>query len=70
MKKEKYCFIYILASKRNGTLNIGVTNRLMKRTFQHKLSIDKDSFTAKRGVDKLVYYEIYDNNELAIRREK
>ena len=70
MKKEKYYFIYILASKRNGTLYIGVTNGLMKRTFQHKLNTNKDSFTLKYGVDKLVYYEIFDNIELAITRDK
>ena len=70
MKEEKCYFIYILASKRNGTLYIGVTNGLMKRTFQYKLNTDKDGFTVKYTVDKLVYYEIYDNIELAIGREK
>ena len=70
MKKEKHYFIYILASKRNGTLYIGVTNGLMKRIFQHKLNANNNSFALKYGVDKLVYYEIFDNIELAIAREK
>ena len=62
-------FVYILASKRNGTLYIGVTNCLQKRVAQHK---DKqvEGFTKKYGVDKLVYFERFDNIDSAIVREK
>ena len=71
MYKEEYCYyIYILASNRNGTLYIGVTNDLFARSFQHKLKINKDSFTAKYNVDKLVYYESYQYIQDAIEREK
>ena len=59
MEERKQYYVYMLASKRNGTLYIGVTNNLFNRSFQHKLKQDLKSFTAKYGVDKLVYYEEY-----------
>ena len=61
---------YILASKRNGTLYIGVTNNLFSRTFQHKLKANSNSFTARYNIDKLVYYEPYQYIQDAILREK
>lgn len=67
---EYYYFVYILASGKNGTLYIGVTNSLLRRSFQHKQKVNKDSFTAKFGVDKLVYYESYGDVYDAINREK
>lgn len=70
MKEEKQYYIYILASKRNGTLYIGVTNNLLNRSFQHKIKEDKNSFTAKYNVDKLVYYEVYQYVNDALEREK
>ncbi len=70
MKEEKQYFVYILASKRNGTLYIGVTNNLLNRSFQHKIKEDKNSFTAKYNVNKLVYYEVYQYVNDAIAREK
>jgi len=70
MKKEHRYYIYILANKRNGTLYIGVTNNLFNRIFQHKLKQNKNSFTAKYNINKLVYYEIYQYIEDAIKREK
>ncbi|MCK4539591.1 GIY-YIG nuclease family protein [Candidatus Parcubacteria bacterium] len=63
-------YTYILASKRNGTLYIGVTNSLYSRILQHKLKQNKNSFTAKYNTDKLVYYEEYQNIQDAIAREK
>jgi len=68
MKEYNY-YIYILANKKNGTLYIGVTNNILKRTFEHK---DKkiDGFTKKYGISKLVYYEHYKDIESAITREK
>ena len=70
MKKEHCYYVYILASKRNGTLYIGVTNNLFNRTFQHKLKEDSNSFTVKYNIDKLVYFETYQFIQDAIEREK
>lgn len=69
-KKEYNFFIYILASCRKGTLYIGVTNNLFNRNFQHKAKFNKDSFTAKYRVDRLVYFENYQYIHDAIQREK
>lgn len=49
-------FVYIMASRKNGTLYVGVTNDLIKRIWQHKQGI-VDGFTKKYHVHKLVYYE-------------
>ena len=62
-------FVYILASKKNGTLYIGVTNNLVRRVIEHKEKLVK-GFTYNYNVDKLVYYEVFESIELAIRREK
>ncbi len=70
MKQEKYYYVYILASKRNGTLYIGVSRNVLNRNFQHKNKIDKNSFTAKYNIDKLVYYETFTDIIAAISREK
>ena len=66
---EKSYYIYILASRRNGTLYIGVTSDLIKRVWQHKNKF-VEGFTEKYGVDKLVYYEQIEDAENALRREK
>ena len=60
---------YILASKKNGTLYIGVTSDLVKRVWQHKNEL-VDGFTSRYGVHTLVWYEVHDNMESAITREK
>ena len=65
---KNFC-VYILASKPNGTLYIGVTSDLIKRIWQHKESL-VDGFTKQYNVKQLVYYEQHDNAESAIRREK
>ena len=62
-------YVYILFNKRNGTLYVGVTSDLVKRVYEHKNKFVQ-GFTSKYGVDKLGYYEIYDNIALAIEREK
>lgn len=62
-------YVYILASQKNGTLYVGVTNDLIKRVWQHKNKV-ADGFTKKYGIDKLVYYEATENIESAILREK
>ncbi len=62
-------FTYILCSKRNGTLYIGVTSDLVKRVWEHKNKF-VEGFTKKYSVDKLCYYEVFDDITLAIEREK
>ncbi|HLD60754.1 MAG TPA: GIY-YIG nuclease family protein [Patescibacteria group bacterium] len=62
-------FIYILASQRNGTLYIGVTNDLIRRIYEHKQKL-VEGFTKDHSVDRLVYYEEYSDVRDAISREK
>ena len=62
-------YVYILFNKRNGTLYTGVTSDLVKRVYEHKSKF-VDGFTKKYGVDKLGYYEVFDDIEEAIKREK
>jgi len=65
----KYYYVYILASKRNGTLYIGVTSNLIKRIYEHKNNL-VEGFTKRYQVHHLVYYEIYEDVREAILREK
>jgi putative endonuclease len=62
-------YVYLLASDRNGTLYIGVTNDIVRRVFEHK-SKAVPGFTKRYGVDKLVWFEIYEDPTSAITREK
>jgi len=66
---NKYSYVYILASKKNGTLYIGVTANLVKRVWEHK-NKKIAGFTKKYNIDKLVYYEVFDDIYNAIDREK
>ncbi len=66
---EKSFYVYILASKRNGTLYIGVSSDMVKRVWEHKNKL-VEGFTKRYGVDKLVYYEQFQEVESAIKREK
>jgi putative endonuclease len=61
--------VYLLASRRNGTLYVGVTSNLIKRVWEHKNHLVA-GFTDKYGVDRLVWYEPHPTMEAAIRREK
>jgi putative endonuclease len=61
--------VYILASKQNGTLYIGVTSNLQKRAWEHKNDL-VEGFTRKYGVHQLVYYELHGDMISAINREK
>jgi len=61
--------VYILASKKNGTLYIGVTSALIKRIWQHKNN-EIEGFTKKYQVHYLVWYEMHQEMESAITREK
>lgn len=67
MKKKGY--VYILFNKKNGTLYTGVTSNLIKRIYEHKQKL-VDGFTKKYNVSKLGYFEVYENIEQAIEREK
>ncbi|PKP78659.1 MAG: excinuclease ABC subunit C [Alphaproteobacteria bacterium HGW-Alphaproteobacteria-3] len=62
-------FVYILASRKHGTLYIGVTNNLARRVWEHRQGIGS-TFTKRYRVHRLVYMEAYDEIERAIQREK
>lgn len=62
-------FVYILASRRNGTLYVGVTNDLARRVHEHRTGA-ADGFTRKHNVKRLVWYEAHSDVEMAITREK
>ncbi|WP_306029912.1 GIY-YIG nuclease family protein [Stappia sp. MMSF_3263] len=62
-------FVYILASRRNGTFYVGVTNDLARRIHEHRTGT-VDGFTRRHGVSRLVYYETYPAILDAISREK
>ena len=66
---EKQFAVYILASRRNGTLYIGVTSNLPRRAWEHREGA-VDGFTKEHGVKTLVWFEMHDNAEAAITREK
>ena len=65
----KNYYVYILASKRNGTLYVGITNDLIRRVYEHKNNII-EGFTKKYSVHNLVYYEVTLEVGAAIQREK
>jgi putative endonuclease len=62
-------YVYIVASKRNGTIYIGMTDDLAKRIWQHKTK-ELPGFTAKYGCDKLVWYQVCETREGAFLRER
>lgn len=61
--------VYILASKRNGTLYAGVTSDVATRVWQHRNG-EVEGFSRRYGVSRLVYYEFHDTMDAAITREK
>ncbi len=65
----KNYYVYILCSKKNGTLYVGVTSDLNKRMRAHKAKA-VPGFTAKYAIDRLVYFEVFNSASSAIRREK
>ena len=64
----KIYYVYILASKRNGTLYIGVTSNLLRRVLEHKKKMI-EGFTSKYNINKLVYFEDTTDVHAAIERE-
>jgi putative endonuclease len=69
MPIERQPCVYILASKRNGTLYTGVTSHVVKRVWEHKSDL-VEGFTKRYGVHSLVWYEVHETMESAITREK
>jgi putative endonuclease len=69
VSEHKQPAVYILASKRNGTLYIGVTSDLVRRIWEHKNNM-VEGFTKRYTVHQLVWYELHDSMESAIVREK
>lgn len=65
----KQYYVYIVTNKPKGTLYTSITSNLSKRIWEHRNKAAK-GFTNKYNLDKLVYYEIYDDPENAIKREK
>ena len=63
-------YVYILSNNHNNVMYTGVTNDLIGRVYEHKNHFDKSSFTARYNVDKLVYFEMTNDVESAINREK
>jgi putative endonuclease len=62
-------YVYLLASRKHGTLYVGVTNDLVRRVYEHKTKA-APGFTSRYGVDRLVWFECYDDPTGAIEREK
>ena len=65
----KQYYVYVLASRRRGTLYVGVTNDLVRRVYEHKDG-SADGFTSRYGVHTLVYFEATESAQSAIEREK
>ncbi|MBO8131321.1 MAG: GIY-YIG nuclease family protein [Candidatus Marinimicrobia bacterium] len=66
---QKHYYVYIMTNKNNTVLYTGVTNNLKVRVYEHKVGIGS-TFTKRYNINKLVYYEIYENPIDAISREK
>ena len=66
---ERQYYVYIMSNRHNSVLYTGITNNLERRVYEHKQEL-VEGFTKKYRVTKLVYYEIFDDPENAIWREK
>ena len=66
---DKQPCVYLMASRKNGTLYVGVTSDLLKRVWEHRNNI-VEGFTKRYGVHVLVWFEVHQTMESAIRREK
>ena len=65
----KYSYVYMMTNKANTVLYVGVTSNLVKRVYEHKNKL-ASGFTSKYNIDKLVYYEVFEDINEAIAREK
>ena len=69
--KRSFCFyVYIATNNRHTVLYTGITNNILQRQFDHEAKTNKNSFTAKYNVSKIVYYEFFSDVRIAIAREK
>ena len=64
-----YYYVYIMTNRRDGVLYTGVTNNLKRRAYEHKAKL-VGGFTARYQLDKLVHFEVAENPDAAIAREK
>jgi putative endonuclease len=69
MSNPRQYYVYILASRIGGTLYVGVTNNLVRRVYEHRMKF-AEGFTKKYDVARLVHFEVFDDVENAIVREK
>ena len=69
MSVERQYYVYIITNKRNTVLYTGVTNDLKRRVYEHKAKL-VEGFTKRYKIGKLVYYEVFQDPENAILREK
>jgi len=67
---EKYGFIYIMTNKNKTVLYIGVTNNLVRRVYEHKNHLIKNSFSDRYNLEYCIYFEEFPSIEMAIAREK
>jgi putative endonuclease len=68
-RRVRQSYLYILASRPGGAIYVGVTSDLVRRVYEHKTS-DVDGHAKRYGIDRLVYFEVYDSIRDAIQREK
>jgi putative endonuclease len=62
-------YVYILASRKDGAIYLGVTNNLVRRIYEHRIQVVR-SFASKYNITRLVWFEVYDDPISAISREK
>ena len=67
---EKFGYVYIMTNKNKTVLYIGVTNDLVRRVYEHKNHLIKNSFSDKYNLEYCIYYEVFTYFDLAIKREK
>jgi len=67
--ETKAYYVYILASRRDGAIYVGITNNLVRRVYEHRIK-GVPGFTAKYNITQLVWFEVYDDPISAISREK
>jgi len=65
-----YAWVYIMANKNNTTLYVGVSTDLNTRVWEHKTKVNSLSFSSRYNIDKLVYFEGFDQISKAVQREK
>jgi putative endonuclease len=65
-----FAWVYIMSNKNNTTLYVGVSTDLNTRVWEHKTKVNSSSFTSQYNIQKLVYFEGFDQIEKAIEREK